>query len=255
MGFVTEFVGLFHRLQFITTINEFEQGLYYRKGRSIERRVRLYGAELEKIVEKENQLIQELGGRRNFIYPFFPTKRLDIPEGYCRSFWSGLPRSNERLKKEKILKAGIYLSLPYMDSVVVKSQQERPLNLGTVTVSTKDKPPKNRMLSCNITYKVINLYKAYNIVHDYDDSIRTETLTALHKCSLGYTEKQFGNPKIVEEIERETLIMLRKVVTEDWGLKIVKIGITDNATASVNKTVIEGIGSQEAKALSANTEE
>ena len=252
MGFVLELLDVLKGMSFCKTVNEYEQGLHFRKGKVIERRIKFNPGikadkdDLERIVASEKDVAKNIVGSDSFcrwLHYHVPFKDYHLPAGYKRSFLSGLPKndsvdktvvdkyitdcvgSNDFLFRnyfklpfkgdvvlpegyrqdwkgyplspkrfDKKLRAGFYFNLPIIDRVVVESKQEKVLDLANINVPliddsvpsvvasdashTKPKVPivdnsgSSIVLSGNIHYEVMDLYRAYTVVDDYENSLK-----------------------------------------------------------------------------------
>jgi hypothetical protein len=233
MGLIQELADLVGKLTFVGIVHEYEQGLYFRSGVVIEKRVRgVRPGDLAEMVAEERQVqtkVRCLGGalRRRVV---------GLPEGY-RTTWSGRVLHPRRFSK--VLRPGVYFHLPFIEHIVTDSRQERVLNLGFISVLTTDPGPACRavVISCNLRYEVMNLYRAYTAVYDYEASLRYHTLSILAQKSLGKRYDEWQEPPTIAALEKQVIEELRKIVTEKWGLKIHQVYITDVTDARILKFV------------------
>jgi hypothetical protein len=238
MSFIQEIVDLIGKLRFFDVVHEYEQGLYFRNGLVKEKRIkRQPKKELEDLVKAEDEAMELRGGKQNFYMPF---RRPNLPQGYRRSFWTGRALHPKRF--HKVLRPGVYIYIPFIDSVVKDYKQERVLNLGYISGPTTDAHPADKVMavSCNIRYELMDFYKAYTSVHDYEASLKDHTLSILAKHCRGKSYEVWRDPDEIEKVEAATLEELRSVVTEKWGLKIHNVYITDNAPCHIRRIVHEG---------------
>ena len=241
MGLIQEFIDLLKTFRFYDIVHEYEQGLYFRNGKSINKRLRLSGEKLESIVEEEKKLIQENGGMLKLMFPhLFSGKKPNLPEGYSRSWITGLPRHPDRKKKQKVLMAGIYFNIPVLDEIIIDYAQEKVLNLGNITVPTIDEDSKSVIVSCNVRYQLMDFYRAYTAVHDYETSLKDYTISILAKHSRGKKYEEWKDSKVIEKLQDEVRDEVREIVTAKWGLKIHNIYITDNVSSAFERIAYEG---------------
>jgi hypothetical protein len=190
--------------------------------------------------EKEWLEIESVHVYRRYLVPF---TRPSLPPGYVRSFWTGLPIGPKRLKKDKVLRAGIYFRVPLLDEVIKRSAQEVPLDLGFVNIpitgNNGDLLPFTFSLSCNITYQVSNLEKAYKVVHDYEKSLGIITLGILASEAREKEVDNLTQRDVIKELEKKVLEEVKDEVGEDWGLRVTKVVITDNAPSYIFRTIGE----------------
>lgn len=239
MGWVQEIIDLFGKLIFYEIVHEYEQGLYLRNGRVIDKKVRLHGQELEEIITEERKVAGENGGRfilaaRQFIGP-----EIIYPNDWKKSFL-GFPKHPKRKKKDKVLRTGVYFHIPLIERIHVDSQQEKVLNLGNICVPTIEDESKVVLVSCNIRYQLLRLDKAYTAVHDYEASLKDYTLAILAKHSRGKKYSDWKNHDFIEGLEEEVKKELRELVTDKWGLKIHDVYVTDNVVCNYQRMAYEG---------------
>jgi len=241
MGWISEIFDQVGKLSFFTIVNEYEQGLYFRKGVAIERPVKFHGEALEEILNEEKKIIKNNGGYISLMRAhFFEKKKPVFPEEYKKDIF-GLPKHSKRFKKDKVLQAGFYFNIPIIDKIITDFQQEKVLNLGNINVPTIDEDSKGVIVSCNIRYELLNFYKAYTSVFDYEASLKDYTLAILAKNSRGKTYSEWKDKDKIKDIEEKIEEDLRGLVTNKWGLKIHKIYITDNVSSDVHRLMHEGI--------------
>jgi hypothetical protein len=224
------------KFKFWEEVFEYHHALKFRLGRAVASKAYLKKEELEEVVKKEKALIQESGGYSKFVLPF---KNPKIPGEYRRSFFSGLPKHPDRFEVRG-LRPGLYLFVPFFESIFLDFKQERILNLGNISVPTTDEVSKTKTISCNLRYEIDDYYKAYTRIHDYELSLKSHTLSVLAKYSRGKTDKQWKDPNVIEELETKTLEELADIAKSRWGLKIFDIYITDNVDSSFQRVFYEG---------------
>ncbi|MBI5159387.1 hypothetical protein HY992_04665 [Candidatus Micrarchaeota archaeon] len=235
MAVVKELVDFFSKMNFYKMVYEYQQGLYFRTGRALFKRMRGLSREEELNAWKREKEVIERMGRAKFL----PFRRPKLPEGFRRDWVTGLPLHESRMSR--VLKPGLYFHVPIVEDIVVDSIQERVLNLGNITVLTSDADnAKPISVSCNLRYKVVDFYRAYTAVHDYEESLKDYTLSMLAKYSRGKTMKEWQDAKTIREIERKVERRVRNLVTEQWGLEIHKAYITDNVPSDSHRIVLDG---------------
>lgn len=241
MGFIKEIFDEIRKLSFFAIVYEYEQGLYFRKGIVIDKRIKWRGEELENIIKEEKKVIADNVGYLALIRShFFGKKKPVFPEGYKRSI-IGLPKHPKRFKKKKVLEAGFYFNIPIIDEIVTRYQQEKVLNLGNISVPTTDEDSKNVTVSCNIRYELLDLYRAYTAVYDYEATLKDYTIAMLAKHSRGKKYDEWKNPNTVEKLEEIIREDLKKRATDKWGLKIHEVYITDNVSCVIQRLMHEGV--------------
>lgn len=240
MAWIQEIADIIGKLSFYEIVYEYQQGLYFRNGTAIEKRIKWDDEDLEEIIAEEKKVINDNRGRFRIMYDYLSRRnKVKFPEGYKRNIL-GLPRHAKRYDKDKVLRAGFYWNIPIIDVIVVDSQQEKILNLGNISVLTIDDEPKRVTVSCNIRYELMDFYRAFTAVHDYEDSLIDHSLSILAKYSRGKTYKEWADTQVVEKLEDDVRKELRKLVTEDWGLKIHEVYVTDNVDSTFQRVAHEG---------------
>ncbi|MBI4140078.1 hypothetical protein HY483_03905 [Candidatus Woesearchaeota archaeon] len=245
MGWIQELADLVGSLNFLSIVHEYEQGLKYSNGSVVDVRIRRTVKELEDIVVQEKDVVKQFS---NNYFSFFgssillPFKRPSLPKGYRISFLTGRPAHFKRYERDKILRCGLYFHWPIFEDIVTDHKQEKVLNLQYITVPTIESSPDSKevTISCNIRYELMDFYKAYNEVYDYEASLRDHTLSILAVYSRGKNYDFWKAPKSIEILEDEVLKELRKIVTEKWGLKVHKVYITDVVKGTVQRHLHEG---------------
>ncbi len=235
MGLIQELVDLVSKLTFVAIVHEYEQGLYFRSGVVIEKATKgLKAGDLAQIKAEEKKIQSEIGRIRNL----FSLQSSNLPEGF-RKTWTGRVLHPRRFSK--VLKPGVYFHLPIIEHIITDYKQERVLNLGYISVLTKDPEPECKavIISCNIRYEVMDLYRAYTAVYDYKASLTYHSMSVMALKSLGKKYDDWKEPVTISTLEKQVIEELRKIVTEKWGLKIHQIYITDVTNANIVKFVGE----------------
>jgi hypothetical protein len=235
MGLIQELVDLVSKLTFVDIVHEYEQGLYFRNGVVIEKATKgLKAGDLAQIKAEEKKIQSEIGRIRNL----FSLQSSNLPEGF-RKTWTGRVLHPHRFSK--VLKPGVYFHLPIIEHIITDYKQERVLNLGYISVLTKDPEPECKavIISCNIRYEVMDLYRAYTAVYDYKASLTYHSMSIMALKSLGKKYDDWKDPVTINTLEKQVIEELRKIVTEKWGLKIHQIYITDVTNANIVKFVGE----------------
>ena len=247
MTWVQDIFEYFDKFRFWEIVNEYQQGLHFRKGVVMKRRIKYHGPELDEIVADEKKTMNENGGRRKYLMPF---SRPEVPEGYKRSFWTGLLKHPKRSEKDKRLRAGLYFYIPFLDDIVATDVQERVIDLQNLSVPTAEKGARSRVMcvSCAMRYEIQNYYKAHTKVHDYEQTLQDYTLAELAKQSRNWEYDDWKDPDVIKEIESGVVKSLRQTATKKWGLKIHTFYITDHVSAEVKRLLHEGVSSQVAEA-------
>jgi hypothetical protein len=233
MGLIQELADLFGKVAFFTVVHEYEQGLYFRRGISIEKPIRRLKADDLAEIETLERAVRQKRGR---FQTFFGFGRAALPHGFRRS-WSG--RVLHQRRYSKILRAGAYFHFPLFDHIVTDYKQERVLDLGYVSVLTSDPEPESKVVivSCNLRFEMMDFYRAYTAVYDYEVSLRYHTLSILAQKSVGKKFDDWKKPETIIELEKKVVEELRKLVTEKWGIKLHQVYVTDVTNARIFKFV------------------
>lgn len=251
MGLIQELADLLGKISFVTVVHEYEQGLYFRQGVSIEKPVRKIKADdLTEIETQERAARKSLGYFRTFL----GTGKANLPTGYRRS-WRG--RFLHPHRYSKILRAGVYFHLPLLEHIVTDYKQERILDLGYVSVLTSDPEPESKavIVSCNLRFEMMDFYRAYTAVYDYEVSLRFHTLSILAQKCVGKKFDDWKKPETISDLEKKVVEELRKVVTEKWGIKVHQVYVTDVTNARIFKFVGDSHGTVRDQPLLAAAEE
>lgn len=271
MGVVQDIIDFFKTFKFSNTVYEYEQGLFLRKGATIETRLKRLKPELEKKCETEEEKELKRIGKESFLYIVtdfpadwaaylsccFPLTKPKFSDGFIRSFYSGLPLYKERFSK--ILQQGWYWYTPIVDEIIKASTQEDVMDIKEITFQTTEDNPndsKTMILSYNVRYKLMNIYKAYMAVKDYETTLEDQALSMGKRSIRRMIRKVIKNdaenggkdtvkygmsfadcttPDKEEELERKIEKELRKIATEKWGVEILDVYITDLAECRISK--------------------
>jgi len=238
MGLIQELADLVSKLNFVVIVHEYEQGLYFRKGKAIEKAVRwMKPQELAELRAEEEKLENKLGWAR-----YFPWSGYDkLPQGF-RKNWRGHILHSKRFSK--VLRPGIYFHLPFLEHIVTDSRQERVLNLGYISVLTRDTESASKavIISCNLRYEIMDFYRAYTAIYNYEASLRYHTMSILAMKSQGRSFNEWKLPETISALEKHVIDELRKIVTEKWGLKVHQLYITDVTDAKIHKFIGADVG-------------
>jgi len=264
MGWVQEIGDLFKALKFYAIVEEYHIGLHFHSGivfernkralkksseaqqdekkqaeeKKDEKKVKAPAAKaltLEEVVAQEKKIIEDKG-----YMAFLPFRRPKLPNEFRQSRIIGQPHLKYRYIKN--LPPGLYFFWPIIDWFEIYSTKIVPLNLGNISVPTIDEVPTTMIVSCNVTYKVVDPYKTL-IVDNYETSLKNETMSALNKCGRGKIYGQWKKKETIDAMEKEVLAELRSTVAEKggWGLKIYEVKITDVANCRNERVFHEGI--------------
>ncbi len=249
MGWVSELKEIINEFKFFEVIYEYQAGLYFRKGTAIERPVKLGKEEKKRIRAEEKEVIKKSGW-----WSFLPFKKPHLPEGYIRSKVLGLPLHPKRYEKSKVLRPGLYFYFPIVNEMMTEDMKPKVLDLDNVSVPLKnggfnkegiltkgDVEKDGRvLLSCNIHYEVMDVYRAITQVEAYEKSLSTYAISLLAKNARGKSDSDLRDKEKIEDLERKVLEELRKTATLKWGLKIHELHITDNVSHTIQRIFYQG---------------
>ncbi|MFH0701818.1 MAG: SPFH domain-containing protein [Candidatus Woesearchaeota archaeon] len=233
MGIIQELEDLVNKFRFQDIVYEYQQGLYIVLGTAIERKRKITSEEEEKYRLLEEAVVEEKGS-----VAFLPFRRPELPPEYRRSWINGMPKHQGRYSK--LLSPGMYFYLPGICTMVKDSTQMRVLDLGSITIMTTDNYPIPVGISCNLRYRLADLYKAYTAVHDYEDSLKIETLSRLAEASLGKSLNDWKAQSTIKGVESKVAESLRELVTNKWGLEILNVTLTDVTPTYTQRLVYSG---------------
>lgn len=240
MGEIKDLVDILkHFLTYFDTVYEYQQGLFIRGGVVRERKLRKINPDDLKRIEQNEKSITALMGPWRFL-PFIrylTNVKTELPDDYRLSFYTGLPLHQNRFSK--ILQPGMYFFFRLTDEITKASTQEQKLNLGGISVLTTDDPPVSLTVSCNMSYLLKDLYKAYIKVEDYDESLEYHTLSFLPKYCRGKQLKDWANQDIVDKVECDVYAEVSKRA-EEWGLDILDLHITDSVPSQTIRISQDG---------------
>jgi len=280
MGWIAEIYEGIAFFRFAQIVNEYEAGLYFRNGRVRDRRVRLSPEKLEEIAaeeaelwERRKQKLKRVLGWKRFLPWVNPSYsgRSSInpnPKGHYRTSWlSKKPRHPTRYERSKILQPGLYFHIPLIDRIekdtttpVVVDLPDRSipvrngfeLRIATATGYedlSRIEPYKpayhpedgSVLVSCNIHYQIINFYKAFTQVNDYQDTFITYATSMLSRLGRGKTYDFWKDEEQVEALELKLKEALKKEATSKWGLQILDVFITEGMHHSAQRVFHEGM--------------
>jgi len=243
MGFLYDIVtDLFRVFKFYETVYEGEAGLYFVMGRAIRRKVRWEEGDetkkkLDELLEQEKEINRKITGR---LIPPKKAKELGL-----RSFREYQHPDREKyIKYDRELRPGLYLLFPIPGITWIKriENKEKVLNGGYVSFLTTDEDATKRIILAgyNLNHQVIDAWKAFTQVGDFEASLNNYALTILTRLGRGRSYADWTNREKVAALEKEVLEELKKKATEDWGLKITKFTITDTVPHTLQRNIHEG---------------
>lgn len=121
----------------------------------------------------------------------------------------------------KVLKAGIHWVAPIIGEMRVIPVKEQVLDIRTQSLRTKD--GVSVVVGVTVAYEVLDTYRAAYEVQDWDQSLSNEILSVVGREIRSRTIDQCVGEELSTAICKE----LRKVATANWGLKIIRVGVSD----------------------------
>ena len=123
-----------------------------------------------------------------------------------------------------VLDAGLHFMWPVVGDIVIVDIAEQSLRIESQSLTTQDGASVG--VGVTVTYKILDPIKAVFDVVDWDESLRAEITGVVGECVLTHQFDDLCNAKTVTE---DVITELRKVATERWGLKILRVRRSDFA--------------------------
>jgi hypothetical protein len=238
MSWVTDISDIVKNFRFYDTVDEGQVGLNLRLGVAKSRCMQYKGDELREILDAEKEVVKNAGGKLRFVFPF--SKIPNMPEGYGRSFWTGLPKHPKRYVKDVNLQPGFYWLIPVVDSIYMDHNQERRIvskaeDMAIVPTTDGD----NVAVGFIMFQKIEDYYTAYTRGDDYEDLLRGEASSILAKLASGRSTQDWTNPENYKDIADHALEKLKDYTTKRWGVGVSKFALTQ---IMINPNIIVGYG-------------
>ena len=123
---------------------------------------------------------------------------------------------------EKVLPPGVYLVFPVLGEVTVAQVKEQVIDIRAQSLTTADN--HSVAIGVSIAYEVMDPMRAFFQVQDWDESLANEALRVVGQFVCNHSYSQCKDAKTLNE----ALIKdLRVIATNRWGIKILRIGISD----------------------------
>jgi regulator of protease activity HflC (stomatin/prohibitin superfamily) len=239
MSFVQEFWDIVSKLTFFKIVNEYERGVMFRNGSAIELRKRIGKDEQKRIREEEGVYRQT---KRTLLEVIKDVEK-PLPKEWHKGIITGKPRHPRRYEKSKELNAGLYFFLPVLYRVETLPTKSVVLDLRNISIPTTDPDPEKSIIlaSCNIQYKIVDVYKAYAQVHNYENSYKINALSVLTKFTRGKEFEFWKDKDKIEDLEKVVREEMNKMPKDKWGISTEKFVITDTVPHKIVRYFHENI--------------
>lgn len=103
-------------------------------------------------------------------------------------------------KKVKLLNAGIYFKIPYLDKIYINTVRKRMFDLSIQTITTKDE--KTITLKCCAGYKIVDMYILYNSLFHPEITIGSMIMSKISEHIRTQDYKDINIDNLEEEIRK-----------------------------------------------------
>lgn len=136
-----------------------------------------------------------------------------------------------RGKNARLLKAGLYLKIPFIDTVYIQTTRMRMIDTPMQTMSTKD--GNTITIKSVIGYTIDDVQTLYNTLHHPE--------MTLSSMSMGYVG-DFVRGKNIDEITPSAIeeFVSGKINAKEYGLKDLSIKITTFAVVKTFRLIQDG---------------
>lgn len=124
-------------------------------------------------------------------------------------------------KKPVALSPGLHWMWPVVGEIVVIPVVEQVQDIRSQSIMTKD--GKKMALGLNIAYEVMDPVRAVYSVQDWDQSLGNEAIRIAGEYVLCHTAEECTADTMCKDLLRS----IRKIATERWGLRILRVGRSD----------------------------
>ena len=131
-------------------------------------------------------------------------------------------------KHVKTLKAGIYLRVPFLDTVYVQPMRLRIQSLAPQTVSTKD--GQTVTVVATMGYSICDLQKLFNTISHPESTLCSFVMSSIAECIAESNIKEC-TPRLIEDC------IARKSLDMDYGIKFEHIKITGFAVVKTFRLI------------------
>lgn len=157
-------------------------------------------------------------------------------------FWRILPPNERGIRtfcgKHPIeLGPGLHWVFPVLGDIMVTDITEQVVDVRSQSLTTRD--GESVAIGISVAYEVLNAYKALYRVEDRDNSLVNETLRIVGEFVRTHDYGNLLEDTLADWVIRE----LRKIATDRWGLKVLRVGLSDCSKHRALR--IMGVGSGE----------
>lgn len=137
---------------------------------------------------------------------------------------------------EMALPPNVYAVIPFFDDIEKVNIQEDTIDLPMQSITTKDGKPIT--MSWNVEFQVVDAVRHFMAVQDFGENLPRKAARHIASKVREWTmDELLRSQKKLEESLTGTL----QTATKDWGVKILKVGLTDLVQAKPYR-FIGGIG-------------
>ena len=133
------------------------------------------------------------------------------------------------------LAPGVHWRWWFIDNIITQPSTETVADLQTFSITTTDNKPAT--LSASLAYRVFSPKSLWLKVNDQDDSIHNLALGKLASICSGMSWKELKSDRQKTE-KRLTKVLAKE--TEEWGVKITRVYLTDCVQAKQMRLFTEG---------------
>lgn len=151
-----------------------------------------------------------------------------IPVCKIHSYERGVKFRNGKDIKE--LKHGIYLYVPFLESIEKVDIQQQTHNLLSQSMTSVDMLPIT--FSCNLRYRVKNARKKFTVVHDFDESLNNEVMMVIADEAAKMTFSDLIKKRNM--VERRALKRIARQAAK-WGAIVDDFAFTDLVQARTHR--------------------
>lgn len=131
---------------------------------------------------------------------------------------------------------GVHFFIPWLWSIEVINAAPEVQNLPTQSVTSKDR--QTVAFSCNICYQVVDARKMFTQVQSFDDAIEGFAMVHLAEMISQHTVIQYHAKR--ESLHEQFAQTLSEKV-EEWGAKMIWVGLTDYAVVKAYRLFGDGL--------------
>lgn len=164
------------------------------------------------------------------------------PIRVVRSYEQGVYFRNGQISRWKIgapelaIPPGVYVVIPFFDDIELINIQEDTIDLPMQSITTKD--GKAVTMSWNVEFQIVDAVLHFMSVADFNENLPRKASRHISSKVRDWTwDELLGAQSNLEASLKGTL----QTATKDWGVKILKVGLTDMVQAKPYR-LIGGMG-------------